>query len=57
MQSSAMGNSCHTKKKKRVRGALYFLAITAFTAAACIFIIKEGQRIKIENELLAYEVW
>ena len=52
-----MGNSCQTKKKKKGRGAFYFLAITAITAAACIFIIKEGQRIKIENELLAYEVW
>jgi hypothetical protein len=52
-----MGNSSHTKKRKKGRGTFYFLAITAITAAACIFIIKEGQRIKIENELLAYEVW
>ncbi len=50
-------NSFNHKKKKRGRSALYFLAFTAITAAACIFIIKEGQRIKVENELLAYEVW
>jgi hypothetical protein len=52
-----MDNSCHTQKKKKSSNAFYFLAIAAITAAACIFIIKEGQRIKIENELLAYEVW
>ncbi len=52
-----MHNVCQSKKRKKGRGALYFLAITAITAAACIFIIKEGQRIKIENELLSYEVW
>jgi hypothetical protein len=49
-----MGKSCKVKKGK---SAFYFLAITAITAAACFIIIKEGQRIKIENELLAYEVW
>jgi hypothetical protein len=52
-----MGNSCHSKKKNKGKGAFYFLAITAIAAAACIYIIKEGQRIKIENELLEYEVW
>ncbi len=52
-----MDNSGHTKKRRKGRSAFYLLAITAITAAACIFIIKEGQRIKIENELLAYEVW
>jgi len=52
-----MGNLYQTKKKRKGRSAFYFLAITAITAAACIFIIKEGQRIKIENELLSYEVW
>jgi hypothetical protein len=52
-----MGNSRDSKKGKKGNTAFYFLAITAITAAACIFIIKEGQRIKIENELLAYEVW
>ena len=52
-----MGNLCHTKKKKKGKSVLYFFAITAITAAACVYIIKEGQRIKIENELLAYDVW
>lgn len=52
-----MGNSCDAKKKKKSKSIFYFIAITAFTAVACIFIIKEGQRIKIENELLDYEVW
>ncbi|MEP6926353.1 MAG: hypothetical protein ABI834_01900 [Ginsengibacter sp.] len=52
-----MANSYNTKKRKKGRSVFYFLAITAITAAACVFIIKEGQRIKIENELLAYEVW
>ena len=52
-----MDNLCHTKKRRKGRSAFYFLAIAAITAAACVFIIKEGQRIKIENELLDYEVW
>ncbi len=52
-----MGRSSQTKKRKKGKGALYFLAISTVTAVACFFIIKEGQRIKIENELLAYEVW
>lgn len=52
-----MDNLCHTKKRKKAKGVFYFLAITAITAAACVFVIKEGQRIKIENELLSYEVW
>lgn len=51
-----MSRSCYTKKKKG-KSAFYFFAITAFTAAAFVFIIREGQRIKIENELLSYEVW
>ena len=52
-----MGNSSHTKKKKKGKSAFYFFAVTAITAAVCIFVIKEGKRIKIENELLSYEVW
>ena len=52
-----MGHSCQSKKKKKGKSALYFFAITAVTAAACVFIIREGQRIKTENELLSYEVW
>lgn len=50
-------NSCHSKKKKKNKSAIYFFAVTAITAAACVFIIKEGKRIKKENELLSYEVW
>ncbi|MEO6288344.1 MAG: hypothetical protein ABIO76_00395 [Ginsengibacter sp.] len=42
---------------KKATGAAFFLAITAATALAFVFVIKEGQRIKRENELLAYEVW
>ena len=45
----------HSKKKTRT--AFYFIAITALTAIAFTFVIKEGQRIKMENELLSYEVW
>ncbi len=52
-----MGGSSQTKKIKKGKGILYFFAITAITAVACIYLIKEGQRIKIENELLSYEVW
>jgi hypothetical protein len=52
-----MSSSCDTKKSKKGKGVLYFFAITALTAFACIYVIKEGQRIKIENELLSYEVW
>ena len=42
---------------KKTRTAFYFIAITALTAIAFTFVIKEGQRIKMENELLSYEVW
>ncbi len=45
------------KEKKKARSAFYFFAITALTAAAVVYVIREGQRIKTENELLAYEVW
>jgi hypothetical protein len=50
-------SSCHAIKKKKNKSAFYFFAITAITAAALVFIVKEGKRIKIENELLSYEVW
>lgn len=33
------------------------MTVAAVTALAFVFIIKEGQRIKMENELLSYEVW
>jgi hypothetical protein len=52
-----MGNSCQAKKKKKGKSAFYFFAVMTITAAACVFIVKEGKRIKIENELLSYEVW
>ncbi len=52
-----MSNSVNEKKRKRPKGAIYFFAASAITAAAFIYLIKEGQRIKIENELLSYEVW
>lgn len=42
---------------KKTRSAFYFIAIAALTAIAFTFVIKEGQRIKMENELLSYEVW
>ncbi len=45
------------KDKKRAKSGFYFFAITAITAAAVVYVIREGQRIKMENELLAYEVW
>lgn len=45
------------KEKKRTKSGFYFFAITAITAAAVVYVIREGQRIKMENELLAYEVW
>ncbi len=43
--------------KKKATGAAFFLVVAAATAVAFAYIIKEGQRIKMENELLAYEVW
>ena len=52
-----MSKSCQSKKDKKAKTILYFFAATAVTAAALVFIIREGQRIKIENELLSYEVW
>ncbi|HEY9340443.1 MAG TPA: hypothetical protein VIQ23_02615 [Hanamia sp.] len=52
-----MDKSTHPKKKKSCHVAFYFLAFTALTAAVVAVTIKEGNRIKKENELLAYEVW
>jgi hypothetical protein len=45
------------KGKKKPGSTFYFFVITAITAAAVVYVIKEGKRIKVENELLAYEVW
>jgi hypothetical protein len=44
-------------KKKKGCAAFYFLAAAVLTAAAVVITIKEGNRIKVENELLSYEVW
>lgn len=55
--SLVMGGRGQTKKSKKGKGLFYFFAITAVTAVAFMYIIKEGDRIKIENELLSYEVW
>lgn len=52
-----MNQSTPAKKKKKGRSALYFLAVTLVTAAVVAITIKEGQRIREENELLSYEVW
>ncbi|MDQ2721510.1 MAG: hypothetical protein M3Z26_17370 [Bacteroidota bacterium] len=45
------------KKKKKGSSGFYFLAAVLFTTAAVFLTIKEGSRIKVENELLSYEVW
>ncbi len=42
---------------RKGKSAFYFITVAAVTALAFVFIIKEGQRVKMENELLAYEVW
>ena len=52
-----MKNSSIAKKKKLNTGAVYFFAALAITAATFVYLIKEGKRIKVENELLSYEVW
>lgn len=44
-------------KNKKGCAAFYFLAVAALMAAAVVITIKEGNRIKVENELLSYEVW
>lgn len=46
-----------TNTKRKAKSAFYFMTVAAVTALAFVFIIKEGQRIKMENELLSYEVW
>lgn len=52
-----MNKSTCNKKKKKAVSAIYFLTVVLVTAATVILTIKEGNRIKIENELLSYEVW
>lgn len=55
--SIIMGEACKKKRTGRGRNALYFFAITAVAAAACVYVIRETRRAKQEKELLAYEVW
>jgi hypothetical protein len=49
------------ERDKKTKGksctAFYFLAAAIVTTAAVFITIKEGRRIKNENELLSYEVW
>ena len=52
-----MSNTQKNKNKKRYSFAFYFIAAAIITTAAVVATIKEGKRIKAENELLAYEVW
>jgi len=52
-----MNKPTSNKKKKKGCTAFYFLAVAAVTAAVIFITIKEGDRIKVENELLSYEVW
>ncbi len=52
-----MDKSCYPKKSKKLKSTFYFLAFAAITTVAFIYVIKEGKRIKKENELLSYEVW
>lgn len=47
----------NTGTKRKAKSAFYLVAIAAVTTVAFVFIVKEGQRIKLENQLLAYEVW
>ncbi len=49
-------STCHKKKKKGI-SVFYFFAVALVTTAAVVLTIKEGNRIKVENELLSYEVW
>jgi hypothetical protein len=45
------------KDKKKICSALTFLTTTLVVAAVVYITIQEGKRIKVENELLSYEVW
>jgi len=52
-----MNKSTCKPGRKKAAGVLYFLAIAAITTVAVMITITEGNRIKVENELLSYEVW
>jgi hypothetical protein len=45
------------KKNKKSCTALFFIATAIITTAGVVITIREGRRIKAENELLSYEVW
>ena len=45
------------KTKGKSCAGFYFLAGALVPTVAVIITIKEGRRIKVENELLSYEVW
>ena len=49
-------STCNKKRGKGV-SAIYFFTVVLVTTAAVFLTIKEGNRIKVENELLSYEVW
>ncbi len=52
-----MNKAKENKKNKKGCTLFFFLATTVITTAAVVVTIKEGKRIKAENDLLAYEVW
>jgi len=52
-----MNKAKEYKKNKKGCTLFFFLATTVITTAAVVVTIKEGKRIKAENDLLAYEVW
>ncbi len=56
-EMNKMNKSTCNKKKNKGRNVFYFFAVAAVAAAAVVVTIKEGNRIKKENELLSYEVW
>lgn len=45
------------KNCKKLRNSVFFIVAAAAASALVYFTIKEGQRIRQENELLEYEVW
>jgi hypothetical protein len=52
-----MNKAKENKKNKKGCRLFFFLATAVITTAAVVATIKEGKRIKAENELLSYEVW
>ena len=52
-----MNKTKENKKNKKGCTLFFFLATAVIATAAVVVTIKEGKRIKAENELLSYEVW